>query len=292
MTTPFILADYSVLTWVLFPRYMGLRKTFNADIARVIAKLLWAELLNSGSDILDLEGKPFRLAIAVDTKNANGGYWRSELFARDQNIQVLLAATNRATNYKGSRKKKLEEFKELYAIGLEYARQYFTVFEAPNFEADDMFGLFYRVAKATNCPRQKYFWSVDRDLTQLVDDDLKIAFLNTRKPKPSEQIQNRLVDAAGVAEHTLWKYSEPIDHPSELLEVKVQYGDAGDNVPAGEFSRVYMDLFNPCPVEEYNLDNQFPRLVELAHKELQGAANSRHDHLVEARLLLQQQGVK
>ncbi len=292
-----ILADYSVLCWQLYQRYLDITKQvgLGSDLAKQIAKLLWARHLNQGPVCIAAPTLEYRLVLAMDTKFENGGYWRTEEIWQDEEIQSTLDSYGKTGKYKGDRKPKSDAFLELYDAGMNYIKLAgFTQLTEVGFEADDFAGLVYRRFKHLKDQKEisweesLVLWTVDRDWSQLVDDHYKIVFANTRVPRETEPCQKQLVCNSEVARHTAWKYDYSITHPAELLEVKVLQGDWGDNLPPGECSRIYMDLLNPCPISRYNLDISYPEHVMLVDSELKGGTNQKLKHLADAKELLEQ----
>ncbi|MDX1373459.1 MAG: hypothetical protein R3321_13380, partial [Nitrososphaeraceae archaeon] len=162
-------------------------------------------------------------------------------------------------DYKGTRSDR-ENIQPVIDIGREYIQSHIGhIYEKPGFEADDWASI-VRILKE-ECQagplrdRTIYLSTVDRDWSQLVDNDLKIFLANFRKPGPREKFQNRLVDNQGVIEHTEHYSKHKIDHPCGLPYVKHLVGDFGDNLPPGA-PQEYFDLINPpmvisgCQVHE------------------------------------------
>lgn len=291
-----ILGDYSVLCWQLYQRFLDITKRVgsNSPLSAQIAKLMWARHLNKGPVCIASPHLEYRIILAMDTKFESGGYWRTEEIWNDEKIQELLVQYNRSGKYKGDRKPKSDEFLKLYDVGIEYINiAGFAQLTEVGFEADDFAGLVCRRFKhlkeagKINWDEQLVLWTVDRDWSQLVNDSYKIIFANTRRPKESEVCQNQLVCNSEVAKHTYWKYGAEITHPEELLDIKVENGDWGDNLPPGECSRIYMDLLNPCPISKYNLDLSFHEHVIQVDEELMGGNNLQMKHLADAVELLE-----
>jgi hypothetical protein len=189
-----------------------------------------------------------------------------------------------ATNYKGTRKEKDASFWRIFDIGWEYVNQYYKVFHHEGYEADDAVGAIYRISRdnlgdGIARERQIFLSSIDRDWTQCVDDGLRIYFANTRKPFPNEKIQSRLVDNAGVIEHTKWKMGYDLDHPKNLADWKVEFGDLGDNLPPGS-PKCLFDLIEPSP--EYNIEKDAPWYDELVEYLNDPSPNDRPDHFESA----------
>ena len=142
------------------------------------------------------------------------------------------------THYKGTRSEKTETFWRIFNIGWDYVNAYFPVFSQEGYEADDIMGAIYRLSRDGSAgsivkERQILMSSLDRDWSQLSDDSHKVYFANTRVPFPNEKIQERLVGNQGVIEHTKHRMGYDLDHPKNLADWKVKFGDKGDNLPAG-----------------------------------------------------------
>lgn len=290
-----ILGDYSVLCWLMYRKYKAITDQANLGSATSlqVGKLMWARLLNEGPDMIAAPDLEFRLILAIDSKFEDGGYWRTREIWSDEILQYELELAGKPGKYKGYRKEKTPSFQELYNIGLKYCEvANFPRLSRVGFEADDFAGLVVRRFKRLKDDGQipwdekLVLWTVDRDWSQLVCDHYNIVFANTRVPRPSEVCQERMVTNSEVARHTRYKYDVDILHPSELLEVKVLNGDWGDNLPPGECSRIYMDLLNPCPIDQYNLDDMYEEVVRVDSELVPGKPNQQLKHLADARFLL------
>jgi len=184
------------------------------------------------------------------------------------------------TNYKGTRGEKTDTFWRIFDIGWEYVNKYYPVFSQEGFEADDIAGAVYRLSRDSEPgsvvrDRQILLSTLDRDWSQLVDEEHQIYFANTRVPFPKEKIQERLVGNLGVIEHTKHRMGYDLDHPKNLAEWKVKHGDEGDNLPPG--SPKY--LFDLCePNTDYVIETSAPWYESLVECLNDPDVNIRSDH--------------
>jgi hypothetical protein len=70
-----------------------------------------------------------------------------------------------------------------------------------------------------------------------------------------------------------------LDHPKNLADWKVEFGDDGDNLPAGS-PKCLFDLTEPNPV--YNIDEQAPWYDDLVEELNNPEPNDRPDHFESA----------
>jgi hypothetical protein len=224
----------------------------------------------------------YRILVVADTRYKDtGNYWRDRFMTNSTEMQQAWESYAESkgkplgdieTSYKGTRSDKTDLFWRVFHIGWDYVSKYFPTFTQEGFEADDIAGAIYRVKRKARknsivAKRQLFLSTLDRDWSQLVDDELKIYFANTRHCFPREKIQERLVGNQGVIEHTLHKMGFELDHPRNLANWKVLKGDLGDNLPPGSPHC----LFDLCePHTEYVIENAaawYPDLVkELSDK--------------------------
>lgn len=266
--------------------------SFSKEVEDKLIKGCWALKIQRGPDMLPRFSH--RVLIVADSRfQDTGNYWRDTYMTNSPIVQKAWEdyaeskgkdVSELATNYKGTRKEKDASFWRIFNIGWEYANQYYKVFHHEGYEADDVSGAIYRISRddlggGIARKRQIFLSSVDRDWTQLVDDDLKIYFANTRKPFANEKIQARLVNNAGVIEHTKWRMGYDLDHPKNLADWKVEFGDLGDNLPPGS-PKCLFDLIEPSP--EYNIENDAPWYEELVEYLNDPNPNDRPDHFESA----------
>jgi hypothetical protein len=160
------------------------------------------------------------------------------------------------TNYKGTRGAKTEAFFFVYNIGKEYCQNYFPWYWALGYEADDLAGSIARFSRCSEEDsvikrRQILLHTCDRDWCQLIDNENKIYFSNSRMCRPREKIQEQLQAEEGVLEWVEHKMGVSLGHPSELAKYKSIAGDLGDNAPPGAPIELF-DLIEYHP--DWNID--------------------------------------
>jgi len=230
---------------------------FSEDVEDKLIKGAWALRINRGPDMLPRH--PYRIVVIADSRfKDTGNYWRDRYMRRSAEVQTAwmnyaekekVELSSIPTNYKGTRKEKDDKFWRIHDIGWEYVNNYFPVFSQEGFEADDIMGCIYRLSRDSSPEsvvrkRQILMSTLDRDWSQLVDEDHRVYFANTRVPFAREKIQERLVGNLGVIEHTKHKMGFDLDHPKNLSEWKVKHGDMGDNLPPGS-PKCLFDLCEP-----------------------------------------------
>lgn len=235
-----------------------------------------------------------RIVIVADTRfQDTGNYWRDKYMQSSKEVKLAWESYAEAkgkdisefpTNYKGTRGEKDATFWRVFNIGWKYVHDYYPVFTLEGYEADDIVGAIYRISRdeiggKVAKKRQILLSSIDRDWTQCVDDSHNIYFANTRKPFPNEKIQARLVDNAGVIEHTAHRMGFELDHPKNLANWKVKHGDLGDNLPPGS-PKCLFDLTEPNP--EYNIEKAAPWYDDLIVELNNPKPNDRPDHFESA----------
>jgi hypothetical protein len=261
---------------------------FKPEVEDKLIKGAWALKINRGPDMLPLHS--YRTIVIADNRFKDGdNYWRDRFMRRSAEVQSAWLAfaekegkplSEIPTHYKGTRSEKTETFWRIFRIGQEYVHNYFPVFSQEGYEADDIMGAIYRLSRDSEADsivrkRQILMSTVDRDWSQLVDEDHNVYFANMRVPFPNEKIQERLVGNQGVIEHTKHKMGYDLDHPKNLSDWKAVWGDHSDNVPAGS-PKCLFDLCEPNP--EYVIEKAapwFPKLIEAANDP---KPNDRRDH--------------
>ena len=266
--------------------------SFSKEVEDKLLKGCWALKIQRGPDMLDRFSH--RVIIVADSRfQDTGNYWRDKYMKKSPIVQKAWEdyaesqgkkLSEIPTHYKGTRKEKDATFWRVFDIGWEYVNQYYQVFSHEGFEADDTVGAIYRISRDSiggevTHKRQIFLSSIDRDWTQCVDDSHKIYFANTRKPFVNEKIQARLVDNAGVIEHTAHRMGYELDHPKNLADWKVLHGDSGDNLPPGS-PKCLFDLTEPNP--EYNIDKEAPWYDDLVEQLNNPEPNDRPDHFESA----------
>jgi len=153
------------------------------------------------------------LIFANDTK-LHGQYWRHEIFP----------------GYKGNRgngkKYKSTEYRDYMDVFRGIfdfcAEQYGAIASVPNYEADDIWGAVWRRCKTNG--DKLWGMTIDFDWLQLVDSDTTIFDF---------KYQPTIRDVPTVIDLIKEKYRRVIDYPSDIVDVKVEIGDRGDNLPKG-----------------------------------------------------------
>jgi hypothetical protein len=165
-------------------------------------------------------------------------------------------------------------------VGRSYVTEYYPFYEAEGFEADDWAGAIYRLSRDSSADslvrkRQILLNTLDRDWSQLVDEEHKVYFANCRVPFPNEKIQERLVGNQGVIEHTAHRMGFELDHPKNLADWKVKHGDMGDNLPPGS-PKCLFDLCEPNP--DYCVETVATNFEEFVEDLNNHKSNDRPDH--------------
>jgi hypothetical protein len=266
--------------------------SFNKEVEDKLLKGAWALKVNRGPDMLPRH--TYRIAVVADSRfRDTGNYWRDRFMSESQVVQTAWQnyaekegkdLSELPTNYKGHRKEKTDNFWRVFGVGWEYCNEYFPVFSEEGFEADDIAGAIYRISRDGDADsiarkRQILLSTIDRDWSQLVDEDHKVYFANTRHCFPNEKIQERLVANQGVIEHTKHKMGFDLDHPKNLADWKVLHGDLGDNLPPGSPKC----LFDLCePHTEYVIERAAPWYTDLVECLNEPKPNDRPDHFDQA----------
>jgi len=262
------------------------------EVEDKLIKGCWALKINRGPDMLPRYD--YRIVVVADSRFSDtGNYWRDTFMRRSAEVQSAWLAfaekdgkdlSEIPTHYKGTRGEKTETFWRIFNIGWEYVNKYYPVFSQEGFEADDVAGAIYRLSR--NSPpgsvvreRQILLSTLDRDWSQLVDENMKVYFANTRVPFPKEKIQERLVGNIGVIEHTKHRMGYDLDHPKNLADWKVKHGDSSDNLPPGSPKC----LFDLCePHTEYTIERTAPWYPKLEECLNDPSANVKTSHFDQA----------
>ena len=247
-----MVADFYVLCHRVVNDSEVYQNLYSGQNLKNIIKALWALRLNRGPDMLPFS--PYmRIMVVKDEKFSDiNNYWRQRAIAKDERMEFVWEyfwenhprreKTSQA--YKGTRGDKSDFFKLVSSIGQEYCNQVYNTYFQEGYEADDIAGAIYRYSRDNDSvarKRQILFLTNDRDWGQLVSDEHKCYWANTRYPFANEAIQHRIAGNKEVIEHTLHKHGVEIEHPKELVKVKTINGDLGDNLPPGTPTD-YMDL--------------------------------------------------
>jgi hypothetical protein len=262
--------------------------SFNTEVEDKLIKGAWALKVNRGPDMLPRH--TYRIVVVADSRfKDTGNYWRDRYMTESTVVQQAWQSyaekedkvlSDIPTNYKGHRKEKTDNFWRVFDIGWKYVHEYFPVFSHEGFEADDIAGAIYRVSRdggpdSIARKRQIFLSTIDRDWSQLVDEDHKVYFANTRHCFPNEKIQERLAGNQGVIDHTKHKMGFDLDHPKNLADWKVLHGDMGDNLPPGSPKC----LFDLCePHTDFVIEKVAPWYDELVECLEENKPNTRDDH--------------
>jgi hypothetical protein len=262
--------------------------SFNTEVEDKLIKGAWALKVNRGPDMLPRH--TYRIVVVADSRfKDTGNYWRDRYMTESTVVQQAWQSyaekenkvlSEIPTSYKGTRKEKTDNFWRVFDIGWKYVNEYFPVFSQEGFEADDIAGAIYRISRdggpdSLARKRQIFLSTIDRDWSQLVDEDHKVYFANTRHCFPNEKIQERLAGNQGVIDHTKHKMGFDLDHPKNLADWKVKHGDMGDNLPPGSPKC----LFDLCePHTDFIIEKVAPWYDELVECLEENKPNDRPDH--------------
>ena len=262
--------------------------SFNTEVEDKLIKGAWALKVNRGPDMLPRH--TYRIVVVADSRfQDTGNYWRDRYMKESTVVQKAWQSyaekegkklSEIPTHYKGTRSEKTGNFWRVFDIGWKYVHEYFPVFSQEGFEADDIAGAIYRISRdggpdSIASKRQIFLSTIDRDWSQLVDEDHKVYFANTRHCFPNEKIQERLAGNQGVIDHTKHKMGFDLDHPKNLADWKVKHGDMGDNLPPGSPKC----LFDLCePYTDFVIEKVAPWYEELVECLEENKPNDRPDH--------------
>lgn len=284
---PLCIHDHNVIVWKI---YKFVKENWHSPKSggkyEAYVRGLYCMVINRGPDMIPMYN--YRHIILRDQKDDNGFYWRGVMRLSDPRMDSAwesYAASKKInletldTGYKGGRGEKEDDWLVLESICREYAESFFPVYVHPGFEADDFAGAVKRICSKRNTisfKRYVFLHTIDRDWSQLVDENSKIYWANTRYNRPNEYIQSRLAGDEEVALHTLYKTGEIISHPSELLAVKGVSGDLGDTLPPGT-PLEYFELEKAHPI--FNVDKL--SVIKALRKDCRNpVGNSRIDHFL------------
>lgn len=290
--TPLVIVDFNVMLWKIIPFYEEAKIVFKNN-HETVAKLATAFIFNRGP--IGIRKQDYKLLIIADSRDEDkyGGYWRHYEVERDERIKQAWNNTRsrkKIRTYKGGRGVKSDTFHYIREIAKTYCEKYINFYEYSGFEADDIAGALYRSQLREQVDRIKMFYTVDRDWTQLVDDNLGFYWYTPRIPKPIETFQEQCANNADIILHAETKLNYSIDHPKKLIEAKIIQGDMGDNLPPGT-PREYMDLTVPHPV--YNIESMYrDKFNSMVEDSLDFTPNNNLDHLLESEETLRKMNLK
>lgn len=205
---------------------------------RKAVRALWAYRLNRGID--NIPERDFTAIVADDVKGQFPGteifgYWRS-----------LEASQLGLPEYKGGRPAKPSLFPIILEEGYAYVKSpnsTFHFFDKEYYEADDIAGKIARIQRTDPPLPGRYILlsTLDGDWQGLVSDPDHIVWCNTGPWLP------RIRCEAEVCDYYLRKEKLRISSGRETYTVKVEVGDAGDNLLPGTPLR-FFDLYEEDPV--------------------------------------------
>ena len=141
------------------------------------------------------ECQPTHIAIAFDFGKKT---FRNQIFAE----------------YKGTRKETPEELRAQFPVLKNLLRKMnITVIEKEGFEADDIIGTLSKTL-----PGQKIVLSGDRDLLQLIDDNVEVWLTHKGISEIHKMDESALMRDFGIS-------------PKQVIELKALMGDTSDNIP-------------------------------------------------------------
>jgi len=287
--SPLVVVDFHVYLHDILRWFQErIEGSFKPEVEDKLLRGAWALKINRGPDMLPRHS--YRIVVVADSRFPDtGNYWRDRFMRESSEVQLAWenyaevqgkSLSELPTHYKGTRGEKTETFWRVFHIGWAYCNEYFPLFSQEGFEADDIAGAIYRLSRDSSDDsivrkRQILLSTLDRDWSQLVDEEHRVYFANTRIPFPNEKIQERLVGNLGVIEHTQHRMGYELDHPSNLSNWKVKFGDMGDNLPPGS-PKCLFDLCESNPY--FSIEKSaawYPDLQECVNNP---DANVRADH--------------
>lgn len=171
-------------------------------------------------------------------------YWRSRTLSR-----------NYGTVYKGTRAERSDGKKKFLQTFAKLA----GAITKGHYEADDLIAEYVRTH-----PEEKIcILTIDSDLIQLAKDNVTWFCCKGFFPQVRSESNGNLEVWLSKKFHKLSK--KKIGHldpskASSIVEWKVIYGDSSDNIPAGEGSRILIDL--NYPVQDLSLSRNHPEFIQ------------------------------
>ena len=255
---PLWVIDYNVMTHDILYWYENkIEGSFSKEVEAKLVKGMWALYVNRGPQFLPRHS--YRTILVADYRDPEtSNYWRDDYMRESEQVQRAweeyaegqgVDKDTLRTHYKGTRGAKTDAFFFVYNIGKEYCQNYFPWYWELGYEADDLAGSIARLSRVSEGEsvikqRQILLHTCDRDWCQLIDDENKVYFSNSRMCRPNEKIQEQLQKEEGVLEWVEHKMKVKITHPSELAAEKAIAGDLGDNAPPGAPIELF-DLIHP-----------------------------------------------
>jgi hypothetical protein len=243
---------------------------------RTVVRALWAYKLNRGID--NLPPRDFTAIVVDDLKGQFPGtdvvgYWRH-----------LECSVLGLPEYKGGRPDKPSLFPIILEEGYKYLKSpgsTFHFFDKVYYEADDIAGKIARIQR-DNPVTDRYILlsTVDGDWQGLVSDEHRVVWCNTGPWLP------RIRTEAEVCDYYLRKEKLNISTARETYTVKVEVGDAGDNLMPGTPLR-FFDLYEEDAVWGWTAEEEDTLKYIIADTK----ASNRPDHLEKAGRYLQSLGM-
>lgn len=242
---------------------------------RKIVRALWAYRLNRGVDSIPC--RDFTAVVVDDHKGDFGdgvfGYWRH-----------LEAHKLGMPEYKGGRPDKPSLFPIILEEGYKYVKSSgstFHFFDKKFYEADDIAGKIARIQREDPVlDRYILLSTLDGDWQGLVSDADKIVWCNTGPWLP------RIRTESEVCDYYLRKEKLNISTARETYTVKVEVGDAGDNLLPGTPLR-FFDLYEEDPVWGWSEDEE--RELRAIMADIR--PSNRPDHLKASEAFLKSMGM-
>ena len=257
--------DFNVMVHdVLYWYQSKIEGSFSKEVEAKLVKGVWALYVNRGPQFLPRHS--YRTILVADYRDPEtSNYWRDDFMRDSQQVKDAWVSyaeeqgvdtDTLRTSYKGTRGPKTDSFFFVYNIGKEYCETYFPWYWHLGYEADDIAGSIARFSRTSESDsvirqRQILLHTCDRDWAQLVDDESRVYFSNSRLCRPREKIQEQLQREEGILEWVEHKMGVTVSHPSELAYHKSVQGDLGDNAPPGSPIELF-DLIHPHP--HWNID--------------------------------------
>ncbi len=238
---------------------------------RTVIRALWAYRLNRGVDSLPV--RDFTAIVVDDNKGlfepeGITGYWRH-----------LEAHKLGMPEYKGGRPEKPLLFHIVLEEGFKYVQapgSTFHFFDKLYYEADDIAGKIARIQRTDPAlDRYVLLSTVDGDWQGLVSDEHHIVWCNTGPWLP------RIRCEAEVCDYYLRKEKLNIKTARETYTVKVEVGDAGDNLLPGTPLR-FFDLYEEDLVWGWTDEEEATLRSIIADT----CPSNRRDHLTNAKRFL------
>ena len=201
--------------------------------------LQWQSYLNRLPIKMGLQSAP--IIIVDDQKGGrNDTYWRQDWL--NLNSEYL-------PKYKGQRLPKPDVYDNLYKKGIEYIKtNNIDYFASPSKEADDWAGLVFRLKQTVEINAEIIFCTIDQDWQQLVDDKLCIKVYCDGNWKQISRLKDEL--------EVLLDYKADLGSTYDIVDHKMAFGDAGDNIVPGS-PREIIDLrIVPPDPHNFSLDEE------------------------------------